>query len=71
MFGIVQLIRVHSMVLCIVSDIGHKRWVGILIVRNVDMGSALDARGDRGGFLAALERLETGNVDVMLLHTLS
>lgn len=59
MLGIIQLIQVHSIALCIVSDIVHELRVDILIVCNVDMGSALDARGGGGIFLVALERLAT------------
>ncbi len=60
MLGIVQFIRVHFIAFRIVSDMVHKSWVGILIVGDVDLGSALYARGDggdRGEVLVALERL--------------
>lgn len=59
-FGTIQLIQIHAIALSIVSDMVHKRWVGIFIVGDLDMGSALDARGDGGDgrkFLVALERL--------------
>lgn len=57
MLGAVQLIQFHPVALCIISDIVHICWVGILIVGDVDMGSALDAKRDGGEFLVALERL--------------
>ncbi len=59
MLGIVQFIRVHFIAFRIVSDMVHKSWVGILIVGDVDLGSALYARGDGGDreVLVALERL--------------
>ena len=52
-----------------VLDMVYKRWVGILVVGDVDMRSALDARGDGGEFLVGLGK--TGNVDILLVHTLS
>lgn len=67
--GIVQLIQAQSMALCIVSNMVHMGWIGIFVIGDMDMGSALDARGDGGNILVALES-KTGNVDVMLLHTL-
>ena len=60
MLGIVQFIRVYFIAFRIVSDMVHKSWVGILIVGDVDLGSALNARGDGGDggeVLVALERL--------------
>ena len=56
MLGIVQRIQLLFIALCIVSNIVYKRWVDILIVGDVDLGSAFDARGG-GEVLVALERL--------------
>lgn len=57
MLGVAQLIQLHSITLSIVTDIVRKCWVGILIVGDVDMDSALDTRGDGGEILVASERL--------------
>ena len=44
--NIVQLIQANSIAFCIVSDMERRGWVGILIVGDVNMTSALDARRD-------------------------
>ena len=44
MLGIFQVIQVYVIALRLVSDIVHKSWGGILIVGDVDLGSALDVR---------------------------
>lgn len=56
MLVIAQLIQAHSITFCIVSNMVHNIWIGILIIGDGNISSALDARGDGGGFLVALER---------------
>ena len=41
----------------IVSNIVYRGWVGILIVEDAKMGSALDARRNGGEILVGLERV--------------
>lgn len=57
MLIIAPLIQAHSIAFCIVSNMVHKSWIGILIIGDVNISSALDARGDGGEFLVALGRM--------------
>ncbi len=55
MLGIFPLIQVDFIAFCIVSDIVHRGWVDILIIGDVNKGSAFDARGAGGKILEGLE----------------
>ena len=68
MLVVVQLIQAHCIAFCIVSNMVHKFWVGILIIGDVNVSSALDARGDGGEFLVGSGRMATWTE---VMHTLS
>ena len=51
----IQLVQDHAIVFCIATDTVNKGWVGILVVGDLNLSSALYASGDGGEILVRSE----------------
>ena len=51
----IQLVQDYAIAFCIITDTVNKGWVGILVVGDVNLSSALYASGDGGEILVRSE----------------